>query len=102
LSAKNKITWGPEEQEAFEQFKSYLENLVVLTSLGDKAKLLLYIAASASAVSATLVEEKYEEGKLKQVPVYFVSEALSGVKKFHSELQKNDIHSGNGDKKAKA
>jgi hypothetical protein len=58
LSAKNKITWGPEEQEAFEQFKSYLENLAVLTSPGDKAKLLLYTAASASAVSAALVDEK--------------------------------------------
>jgi hypothetical protein len=88
LSAKNKITWGPKEQEAFEQFKLYIENLAVLTSLGDNAKLLLYIAASTSAVSAALVEEKYEEGKLKQVPVYFVSEALSGAKKFYSELEK--------------
>jgi hypothetical protein len=88
LSAKNKITWGPKEQEAFEQFKLYIENLAVLTSLGDNAKLLLYIASSTSAVSAALVEEKYEEGKLKQVPVYFVSEALSGAKKFYSELEK--------------
>jgi hypothetical protein len=48
----------------FEQFKSYLENLVVLTSPVNKAKL-LYIAASASAVSAALVEEKYEGGQLK-------------------------------------
>jgi hypothetical protein len=70
--AKNKIIRGPEEQEAFEQFKTYLENLAVLTSLGDKAKLLFYIAASVSAVSAALVEEKYEEGQLKQVLVYFV------------------------------
>jgi hypothetical protein len=88
LSAKNKITWGPEEQEAFEQFKLYLENLEILTSLGDKAKLLLYIAASASAVSATLVEEKHDKGQLKQVQVNFVLEALSGAKKFYSELEK--------------
>jgi hypothetical protein len=79
---------GPEEQQAFEKFKSYLENLAVLTSSGDKAKLLLYIAASASAVSATLVEEKYEEGHLKQVPVYFISEALSGAKRFYYKLEK--------------
>jgi hypothetical protein len=70
--AKNKIIRGPEEQEAFEQFKTYLENLAVLTSPRDKAMLLFYIAASVSAVSAALVEEKYEEGKLKQVLVYFV------------------------------
>jgi hypothetical protein len=59
LSAKNKINWGPKEQGAFEQFKSYLENLAVLTSPGDKAKLLLYIVASTSVVSAALVEEKH-------------------------------------------
>jgi hypothetical protein len=64
---------GPQEQEVFEQFKSYFENLTVLTSPDDKAKLLLYIVASASAVSAALVEEKYEKGQLKQVLVYFVS-----------------------------
>jgi hypothetical protein len=60
----------------------------VLTSPGDKAKLLLYITASTSAVSAALVEEKYEEEQLKQVPVYFVSEDLSGAKKFYSKLEK--------------
>jgi hypothetical protein len=52
----------------------------VLTSPVDKAKLLLYIAALDSALSATLVEEKNEEWHLKQVPVYFISEALSGAK----------------------
>jgi hypothetical protein len=87
LSAKNKSNWGPKSMRHF-NFKSYLENLAVLTSPGDKAKLLLYIAASASAVSAALVEEKYEEGQLKQLPVYFVSEALLGAKKFYFELEK--------------
>jgi hypothetical protein len=46
----------------------------------------LYIAVSASAVSAPLVEEKYQEGNMKQVHVYFVSEALAGAKKFYSEV----------------
>jgi hypothetical protein len=79
---------GSEEREAFEQFKLYLENLAILTSPRDKEKLLLYIAASASAVSAALVEEKYDVGQLKEVPVHFVSEALLGAKKFYSELEK--------------
>jgi ribonuclease HI len=34
------------------------------------------------------VQEKEEEGKLKQIPVYFASEALSGLKIFYSELEK--------------
>jgi hypothetical protein len=34
------------------------------------------------------VQEKEEEGKLKQIPVYFASAALSGSKLFYSELEK--------------
>jgi hypothetical protein len=34
------------------------------------------------------VQEKEEEGKFKQIPVYFASEALSGSKLFYSELKK--------------
>jgi hypothetical protein len=53
-----------------------------------KSPLLLYLSASNSAVSAVLVQEKEEEGKLKQISVYFASEALSGSKLFYSELEK--------------
>jgi hypothetical protein len=45
------------------------------------------MSASNSALSVVLVQEK-EEGKLKQIPVYFASEALSGSKIFYSELGK--------------
>jgi hypothetical protein len=34
------------------------------------------------------VQEKEEEGKFKQIPIYFASEALSGSKLFYSELEK--------------
>jgi hypothetical protein len=53
-----------------------------------KSPLLLYVSASNSAVSVVLVQEKEEEGKLKQIPVYFASEALSGSKIFYSKLEK--------------
>ena len=52
------------------------------------ATLLLYLAASPSTVSAVLAEEKEHENKIKQFPVYFVSEALSGAKLNYSELEK--------------
>jgi hypothetical protein len=45
------------------------------------------LSTSNSAVSVVLVQEK-EEGKLKQISVYFTSEALSGSKLFYSELEK--------------
>jgi hypothetical protein len=53
-----------------------------------KSSLLLYLSASNSVVSAVLVQEKGEEEKFKQIPVYFASEALSGSKLFYSELEK--------------
>jgi hypothetical protein len=34
------------------------------------------------------VQEKEEEGNLKQILVYFASETLSGSKLFYSELEK--------------
>jgi ribonuclease HI len=52
------------------------------------APLLLYVAASHSAVSATLVQEKLKGQAKKQVPVYFVSEVLSLSKKNYTELEK--------------
>jgi hypothetical protein len=53
-----------------------------------RSPLLLYVSASNSAVSTILVKEMEGEGKLKQIPVYFASEALSGSKIFYSELEK--------------
>jgi hypothetical protein len=59
-----------------------------LCPLEPRSPLLLYVSASNSAVSNVLVQEKEEGGKLKQIPVYFASEALSGSKIFYPELKK--------------
>ena len=37
---------------------------------------------------AELVEERDTEGLLKQVPIYFISEALSGSKLLYSKMEK--------------
>jgi hypothetical protein len=50
--------------------------------------LLLYGAASHAAVSAALVQEKQDEQIKKQVPIYFVSEVLSPLKRNYTELEK--------------
>ena len=49
---------------------------------------MLYIVTSNSAVSAALVQKSMAEGTLKQFPIYFVSEALSGSKLLYSEMEK--------------
>ena len=59
-----------------------------MTSPDPKATLLLYVSTSPSAVSAALVVERLIEGHLKQLPVYYVLEALSNSKLFYSELEK--------------
>jgi hypothetical protein len=86
-SAKN-FQWSETQKQAFQELKDYLSNMTKLCPPEPRSPLLLYVSAPNSAVSAVLVQEKEEEGKLKQIPVYFASEALSGSKIFYSELEK--------------
>jgi hypothetical protein len=65
-----------------------LIDLTTLTPPSLGAPLLLYVAASHSAVSAALVQEKQDGQVKKQAQVYFVSEVLSLSKKNCIELEK--------------
>jgi hypothetical protein len=65
-----------------------LIDLTTLTPPSPGAPLLLYVAASHSAVSATLVQEKLDGQVKKQALVYFISEVLSLSKKNYTELEK--------------
>ena len=62
-------------------------NLMVIVPDLD-TPLLLYVAASDHAVSGVLVQEKRDESKTMQQPVYYKSEALSGVKLNYTEIEK--------------
>jgi hypothetical protein len=77
LKSVEVFQWGSAQQKAFEELKQYLIDLTTLTPPAPGAPLLLYVAASHSAVSAALVQEKLEGQTKKQAPVYFVSEVLS-------------------------
>jgi hypothetical protein len=63
-------------------------DLITLTPPSSGTLLLLYVAASHAAVSATLVQEKQDGQVKKQAPVYFVSKVLSPSKKNYTELEK--------------
>lgn len=65
-----------------------MENTEVLSSPTPKAELLLYISATEAAVSAVLVQEKETEGKTQQMPIYYVSKALSTAKQYYTEMEK--------------
>jgi ribonuclease HI len=88
LKSAEVFQWGSAQQKAFEELKQYLIDLTTLTPPTPGAPLLLYVAASYSAVSAQLVQEKLEGQNKKQVPVYFVFEVLSLSKKNYTELEK--------------
>jgi hypothetical protein len=88
LRANSVFQWGAEQQQAFEDPKKYLKEAAIMTKPSPKAELLLYIAATDTAVTAVLVEERMEANALKQFPIYYVSEALSGSKLFYSEMEK--------------
>jgi len=88
LRSSSKFEWGEEQKKAFRELKKYLENLTKMTSPNPEETLLLYTSASQTAVNAALVVERTIEGRQKQLPVYFASEALSGSKLFYSELEK--------------
>jgi ribonuclease HI len=88
LRANSTFEWGPEQQQAFDDLKKYLEDAAVMNKPSPKAELLLYIAATDTVVSAVLVEERKEADALMQFPIYYVSEALNGSKLFYSEMEK--------------
>ena len=88
LKGTENFHWGPEQDKAFEDLKKYLENLAVMTSPSPGTELLLYITTSSSAVCAALVEKRTVKGTLKQLPIYFVSEALNRSKLLYSEMEK--------------
>ena len=65
LKGSGNLQWGEEQAKAFEALKTYIENLAIMSSLLEKAELLMYIATSGAAVSTALVEERTVEGALK-------------------------------------
>jgi hypothetical protein len=88
LRGAKDFVWGPEQAAAFESLKQHLSDLAILTSSDPSLPLLLYIAASPYAVSATLVQEQDIEGTTQQCPVYYVSEVLTTSKCNMTELEK--------------
>ena len=69
---KQAFAWTDECEAAFQELKRYLSRPPLLSSSKEGEDLYLYLAVSASAVSAALIRE---EGT-KQLPVYYVSQAF--------------------------
>ena len=66
---KQAFAWTDECEVAFQELKRYLSNPPLLSSSKQGEDLYLYLAVSATAVSAALIGEEDK----KQLPVYYVS-----------------------------
>jgi ribonuclease HI len=88
LHGAKDFAWGPEQVAAFESLKQHLSDLATLASPDPSLPLLLYIATSPCAVSASLIQEHDREGMTRQCPVYYVSEVLTTSKCNMTELEK--------------
>jgi hypothetical protein len=88
LRGAKDFVWGPEQAAAIESLKQHLSDLATLTSPDPSLPLLLYIAASHSAVCAALVQENDRDDKNQQCPIYYVSEVLTTSKCNMTELEK--------------
>jgi hypothetical protein len=92
LRGSAKVDWGAEQQQAFDDLKHYLEHLTTLSSPEQGQPLILYVSATHSAVNGALVVEKEIKHKDKIVKqrflMYFMSEVLTGSKKFYFEMEK--------------
>jgi hypothetical protein len=88
LRGSGSIQWGLEQQIAFDVLKDNIQKLSTLSSPQPDQPLILYVSVSHTAVSGALVQQREtfkENMKLShQVPIYFVSEALIGYKKYYS------------------
>ena len=82
--------WDKEAVDALHALKEVLLAALLLATPADKEPMLVYVAASECLVSAIMVVERLEEGKVRPVqrPVYYISEVLTESRQRYPQYQK--------------
>ena len=81
---KQVFSWTDECEEAFQELKHYLSNPPLLSSSKEGENLYLYLAISATAISAILIREEDK----KQPSVYYVNQAFQGAEAKYPRIEK--------------
>ncbi|XP_073298507.1 uncharacterized protein [Primulina huaijiensis] len=79
-----KFGWDEKCEQAFQDLKKHLAELLVLVKPEPEEKLWIYLSATEHAVSSVLIREE----RADQKPVYYVSHALRGAELNYSETEK--------------
>ncbi|XP_075645776.1 uncharacterized protein LOC142616909 [Castanea sativa] len=81
---KQAFAWTEECEASFQELKRYLSNPPLLSPPKKGENLYLYLATSVTAISASLIREEDK----KQLPVYYVSQALQGAEARYPKIEK--------------
>nr|KYP39701.1 Retrovirus-related Pol polyprotein from transposon 297 family [Cajanus cajan] len=84
LKKANRFQWTDECEESFQLFKKRLGTPPVLTKLTPDREVVLYMAVSGEAISASLIQE--QDGQ--QQPIYFISQVLQDAERRYQLLEK--------------
>jgi hypothetical protein len=90
LKIQDKFQWTQEAQETFEDLKKYLTTPHTVVASEPHKNLQLYISATSTMVSTTIVVERGESDtncKI-QYPLYFINEVLSDSKTQYFHIMK--------------
>ena len=84
LKKAQKFVWDEACEQSFQSLKEYLSSPPVLQKPSKGKPLLVYLAISTNAVSATIVQDHAGD----QQPVYFVSKALHNAELRYQTVEK--------------
>ncbi|GJT36513.1 reverse transcriptase domain-containing protein [Tanacetum coccineum] len=81
---KHEYRWTQEAEEAFQQMKKLITDLLTLTPPREKETLYAYLAVSAEAVSAVLLTDR----KGRQCPIQYISMTLNEAERNYAPMEK--------------